>query len=115
MIALPTQTHIWIVAGVTDLRRGFTGLSGMVQTKLEQDPFSGHVFVFRGRRGHLIKVLWWDGDGLCLFAKRLEQGRFVWPQASSGTVSLSRAQLSMLLEGIDWRRPVRTAAPQLAI
>jgi transposase len=115
MIALPTPTQIWIVAGMTDLRRGFTGLSGMVQTKLEQDPFSGHVFVFRGRRGHLIKVLWWDGDGLCLFAKRLEQGRFVWPQASSGTVSLSRAQLSMLLEGIDWRRPVRTAAPQLAI
>ena len=115
MIALPTHTQIWIVAGVTDLRRGFTGLSGMVQTKLEQDPFSGHVFVFRGRRGHLIKVLWWDGDGLCLFAKRLERGRFVWPQATDGTVSLSRAQLSMLLEGIDWRRPVRTAAPQLAI
>ena len=115
MMALPTHTQIWIVAGVTDLRRGFTGLSGMVQTKLEQDPFSGHVFVFRGRRGHLIKVLWWDGDGLCLFAKRLERGRFVWPQATSGTISLSRAQLSMLLEGIDWRRPVRTAAPQLAI
>jgi len=115
MITLPSQTQIWIAAGVTDLRRGFTGLSGMVQTKLEQDPFSGHVFVFRGRRGHLIKVLWWDGDGLCLFAKRLERGRFVWPQATSGTVSLSRAQLSMLLEGIDWRRPVRTAPPQLAI
>jgi transposase len=115
MIALPAATQIWIVAGITDLRRGFTGLSGMVQTKLEQDPFSGHVFVFRGRRGHQIKVLWWDGDGLCLFAKRLERGRFVWPQASSGTVWLSRAQLSMLLEGIDWRRPVRTAAPQLAI
>ena len=115
MMAFPSQTQIWIAAGVTDLRRGFTGLSGMVQTKLEQDPFSGHVFVFRGRRGHLIKVLWWDGDGLCLFAKRLERGRFVWPQATSGTVSLSRAQLSMLLEGIDWRRPVRTASPQLAI
>ena len=115
MIAFPSQTQIWIAAGVTDLRRGFTGLSGMVHTKLEQDPFSGHVFVFRGRRGHLIKVLWWDGDGLCLFAKRLERGRFVWPQATSGTVSLSRAQLSMLLEGIDWRRPVRTAPPQLAI
>jgi transposase len=115
MIAFPSQTQIWIAAGVTDLRRGFTGLSGMVQTKLEQDPFSGHVFVFRGRRGHLIKVLWWDGDGLCLFAKRLERGRFVWPQATSGSVALSRAQLSMLLEGIDWRRPVRTAPPQLAI
>jgi transposase len=68
MIALPAGTRIWIAAGVTDLRRGFTGLSAMVQTKLEQDPFSGHVFVFRGRRGHLIKVLWWDGQGLCLFA-----------------------------------------------
>jgi transposase len=115
MMGFPAHTQIWIAAGVTDLRRGFNGLSGMVQTKLDQDPFSGHVFVFRGRRGHLIKVLWWDGDGLCLFAKRLERGRFVWPQATSGTVSLSRAQLSMLLEGIDWRRPVRTAVPQLAI
>ena len=115
MIGLAAGTQIWIVAGVTDLRRGFVGLSGMVQTALEQNPFSGQVFVFRGKRGDLIKVLWWDGDGLCLFAKRLERGRFVWPQASEGAVSLSRAQLSMLLEGIDWRRPVRTAEPQLAI
>jgi transposase len=108
MIALPAKTQIWIAAGVTDLRRGFTGLSALVQTKLEQSPFSGHVFVFRGRRGDLIKVLWFDGDGLCLFAKRLERGRFVWPQATSGAVSLTRAQLSMLLEDIDWRRPERT-------
>ena len=115
MIGLPANTRIWIAAGVTDLRRGFTGLSALVQTKLEQSPFSGHVFVFRGRRGDLIKVLWFDGDGLCLFAKRLERGRFVWPQATEGSVVLTRAQLSMLLEGIDWRRPVRTAEPQLAI
>jgi|SRR5437660_1285485 len=101
--------------GVTDLRRRFTGLSAQVQTKLEQSPFSGHVFVFRGRRGDLIKVLWFDGDGLCLFAKRLERGRFVWPQATGGTVSLTRAQLSMLLEGIDWRRPERTWEPQLPV
>jgi transposase len=99
MIAPPANTQIWIAAGVTDLRRGFTGLSALVQTKLEQTPFSGQVFVFRGRRGDLIKVLWFDGDGLCLFSKRLERGRFVWPQASSGTVALTRAQLSMLLEG----------------
>ena len=105
MIGLPAGTHIWIAAGVTDLRRGFDGLSAIAQTALEQNPFSGHVFVFRGRRGDLIKLLWWDGDGLCLFAKRLERGRFVWPKAESGTVSLTRAQLSMLLEGIDWRRP----------
>jgi transposase len=115
MITLPAGTQIWIAAGVTDLRRGFTGLSAVVQTTLEQDPFGGHVFVFRGRRGDLIKVLWWDGDGLCLFAKRLERGRFVWPKAESGTVSLTRATLAMLLEGIDWRRPVRTAAPELAV
>jgi transposase len=111
MMALPTGTNIWIAAGVTDLRRGFTGLSAVAQTVLEQDPYSGHVFVFRGRRGDLIKLLWWDGDGLCLFAKRLERGRFIWPQVEQGAVSLSRAQLSMLLEGIDWRRPIRTNSP----
>ena len=91
MIAWPANTRIWIAAGVTDLRRGFTGLSALVQTKLEQSPFSGQVFVFRGRRGDLIKVLWFDGDGLCLFAKRLERGRFVWPQATSGTVRRERS------------------------
>jgi transposase len=115
MIALPANTRIWIAAGVTDMRRGFTGLSAQVQMALEQQPFSGHVFVFRGRRGDLIKLLWFDGDGLCLFAKRLERGRFIWPKAENGAVSLTRAQLSMLLEGIDWRRPVRTAESLLAI
>ena len=115
MIGLAAGTRIWIVAGVTDLRRGFTGLSGMVQAALQESPFSGQVYIFRGRRGDLIKVLWFDGDGLCLFAKRLERGRFIWPQATSGTVSLTPAQLAMLLEGIDWRRPVRTQAPQLAV
>ena len=115
MIGLPAGTRIWIVAGVTDMRRGFVGLSGMVQTALQEQPFSGDVYIFRGRRGDLIKVLWFDGDGLCLFAKRLEKGRFIWPQAINGTVSLTPAQLSMLLEGIDWRRPVRTQTPQLAV
>jgi transposase len=115
MITVSAGSRIWIAAGVTDVRRGFIGLSAMVQTVLSENPFSGHLFVFRGRRGDLIKVLWFDGDGLCLFAKRLERGRFVWPKAESGTISLSRAQLSMLLEGIDWRRPLRTASPQLAI
>jgi transposase len=75
VIELRTGTRIWIAAGVTDLRRGFNGLSAQVQTVLEQQPFSGHVFVFRGRRGDMIKLLWFDGDGLCLFAKRLERGR----------------------------------------
>ena len=115
MIGLPSNTRIWIAAGVTDLRRGFTGLSALVQTKLEQNPLSGQVFIFRGRRGDLVKLIWFDGDGLCLFAKRLERGRFVWPQATEGIVSLTRAQLSMLLEGIDWRRPERTWDPQLVV
>jgi transposase len=115
MISPPAGARVWIAAGVTDLRRGFTGLSAIAQTVLQQDPFGGQVFVFRGRRGDLIKLLWWDGDGLCLFAKRLERGRFIWPQADSGTVSLTRAQLSMLLEGIDWRRPARTWKPEMAV
>ena len=115
MIALPAGTRIWIAAGVTDMRKGFDGLSGQVQTVLDQQPFSGHVFVFRGRRGDIVKLLWFDGDGLCLFSKRLERGRFIWPKAESGTVSLSRAQLSMLLEGIDWRRPQRTWTPEIAV
>ncbi len=115
MITLPAGTRIWIAAGVTDMRRGFTGLSAQVQTALDENPLSGHVFVFRGRRGDLIKVLWFDGDGLCLLAKRLERGRFVWPHATNGTVSLTRAQLSMLLEGIDWRRPARTWQPEAVV
>ena len=115
MIGPPSNTQIWIAAGVTDLRRGFTGLSALVQNKLEKNPLSGQVFIFRGRRGDLVKLIWFDGDGLCLFSKRLERGRFVWPQAAEGTVSLTRAQLSMLLEGIDWRRPERTWDPQLAV
>jgi transposase len=78
VIALPTGTRIWIAAGVTDIRRGFHGLSAQVQTVLRQQPLSGYVFVFRGRRGDIVKVLWFDGDGLCLLAKRLERGRFVW-------------------------------------
>ena len=114
MIALPAGTRVWIAAGVTDLRRGMDGLAALVQTALSEDPFSGHVFAFRGRRGDLIKILWWSGDGLCLFSKRLERGRFVWPQATSGSVHLTQAQLSMLLEGIDWRRPERTWTPQQA-
>jgi transposase len=115
MIGPPAGTRIWIVAGITDMRRGFIGLAGMVQTALEENPFSGQVYIFRGPRGDLIKVLWFDGDGLCLFAKRLERGRFIWPQATSGVVSLTPAQLSMLLEGIDWRHPVRSAAPEMVV
>jgi len=114
MIALPTGTRVWLAAGVTDMRKGMDGLAALVQTALAENPFSGHIFVFRGRRGDLVKLLWFDGDGVCLLAKRLERGRFVWPQAANGSVALSPAQLSMLLEGIDWRRPTRTWTPELA-
>lgn len=111
MIGLPAGTRIWLAAGVTDMRSGFNGLAAKVETALQADPFSGHVFVFRGKRGDLLKILWWSGDGLFLLAKRLERGRFLWPQATEGSVSLSAAQLSMLLEGIDWRHVERTQRP----
>ena len=114
MIGLPSGTRIWLAAGLTDMRRGFDGLAALAQNALAQEPFSGHVFVFRGRRGDIIKLLWWDGQGMCLFAKRLEKGWFIWPQADSGSVSLTPAQLSMLLEGIDWRMPLRTWQPTRA-
>ena len=114
MIAPPPGVRVWLACGHTDMRRGFDGLSSLVQQQLGQDPFSGQLFVFRGRRGDLVKVLSWDGQGLCLFAKRLEKGRFVWPQAKDGAVSLTSAQLSMLLEGIDWRMPARTWRPEMA-
>jgi transposase len=114
MIGLPSSTRIWLAAGVTDMRRGMDGLAALVQSALEDNPFSGHVFIFRGKRGDLVKLLWWSGDGMNLYAKRLERGRFIWPQATSGSVCLSAAQLSMLLEGIDWRRPERTWQPTRA-
>ena len=80
MIALPTGTRIWLAAGVTDMRRGMDGLAALAQVALEQDPFSGHVFAFRGRRGDLVKLLWWSGDGMNLYVKRLERGHFIWPR-----------------------------------
>lgn len=111
---MPTGTRVWIAAGITDMRKGMNGLAAIAQTALDERPFSGDVFVFRGKRGDLVKLLWWSGDGMNLYAKRLERGRFVWPQAANGAVHLTAAQLSMLLEGIDWRRPVRTWQPQFA-
>jgi transposase len=110
MMGLPAGTRIWIAAGVTDMRCGFQGLAAKVQSVLEDNPFGGDVFVFRGRRGDTLKVLWSTGDGLCLLSRRLEAGRFVLPQAEGGKIHLTTAQLSMLLEGIDWRQPRRTVA-----
>ncbi|HHJ1094536.1 TPA: IS66 family insertion sequence element accessory protein TnpB, partial [Escherichia coli] len=104
---LPSGTKIWLVAGITDMRNGFNGLAAKVPTALKDDPMSGHVFIFRGRSGSQVKLLWSTGDGLCLLTKRLERGRFAWPSARDGKVFLTQAQLAMLLEGIDWRQPKR--------
>ncbi len=113
MIGLPANTRVWLAAGHTDMRKGFDGLAAQVQGTLAANPFGGHVFVFRGRRGDIVKLLWFDGQGL-LLAKCLERERFVWPSATQGRVVLTAAQLSMLLEGIDWRMPARTHTPSLA-
>jgi transposase len=114
MITIPAGMRVYLAMGPTDMRKGFDGLSVLAQETLRQDPFSGHLFVFRGKRGDLVKILYWDGQGFCLFAKRLEKGRFVWPVTREGSVTLTPAQLSMLLEGIDWRAPQRTWQPTLA-
>jgi transposase len=112
---VPSGTRIWLVAGSTDMRRGYDGLSALVQTHLSADPFSGELYIFRGRRGDRIKCLWYDGTGVCLFCKRLEGTHFVWPQADTGTVHLTAAQLSMLLEGLEWRRIQPSWKPQVAV
>ena len=115
MIAIPAGMRVYLAMGPTDMRKGFDGLAALAQQALQQDPFSGHLFVFSGRRGDLLKVLYWDGQGFCLFAKRLEKGRFIWPVTTDGVVRLTLAQLSMLLEGINWRAPIRTDRPSLAL
>ena len=115
MFSLSNSHRYYLYQKVCDMRKGFDGLAALAQQALQQDPFSGHLFVFRGRRGDLLKVLYWDGQGFCLFAKRLEKGRFIWPVTTDGVVRLTPAQLSMLLEGIDWRAPIRTDRPSLAL
>lgn len=114
MIAFAPGVRVWLATGHTDMRKGFPGLALLVQEKLKTDPHSGHLFVFRGRRGGLVKVIWHDGQGACLFSKRLERGRFIWPTPTDGAVTISPAQLGYLLEGIDWRAPQQTWRPELA-
>lgn len=109
MLNIPVGVRIWLVASLTDMRRGVDGLSALVQTVLSADVLSGQMFIFRGRRGDRVKILWHDTDGFCLLYKRLDRGRFVWTQAADGAVLLTPAQLATLLEGIDWRRVHRSA------
>ena len=89
-----------------DLRGSFNRLYSLVIEQLREDPLSGHLFVFTNRRRNRLKVLYWDGSGLCLFAKRLEKGRFVWPPAINERLHLTPGQLDLLIEGMDWRRTV---------
>lgn len=114
MIGFPPGVRVWLATGHCDMRKGFPGLALLVQEKLKTDPHSGHLFVFRGRKGGLVKVIWHDGQGACLFSKRLERGRFIWPTPSEGAVTISPAQLGYLLEGIDWRAPQQTWRPEVA-
>ncbi len=102
---------MWLATGVTDMRRGVSTLAAQAEKVLAEDPYSGHLFVFQGRRGDLLKIIWWDSQGACLFSKSLEKGRFGWPAAKDGKISVTPVQLSMLLEGIDWRKPKKTWRP----
>ena len=112
MIPVPSGVRVWLATGHTDMRKGYQSLALLVQETLKRDPHGGHLFVFRGRRGDLLKILWHDGQGQCLFSKRLERGRFLWPSPAYGTVAISPAQLGYLLSGIDWRAPQYTWRPQ---
>lgn len=111
MIPVPSGVRVWLATGHTDMRKGFAGLALQVQEVLRRDPHGGHLFVFCGRRGDLLKVIWHGGQGACLFSKRLERGRFLWPSPADGIVTITPAQLGYLLEGIDWRMPQRSWRP----
>jgi transposase len=114
MIAAPPGVRVYLACGTTDMRRGMAGLAMQVQQTLEQTPFDGTVFAFRGKRAGLIKVLWHDGIGLCMLTKRLERGHFIWPMTGTGAISLTASQLATLLEGCEWRAQAASLRPKLA-
>ena len=115
MIAVPAGLRIVVAARPIDFRNGLDGLAALVQQAMRENPFAGALFVFRAKRADRVKILAWDGTGLCLFHKRLEKGRFVWPPVQDGVIRLSAAQLGLLLEGLDWSRvrPKPVTAPLL--
>jgi transposase len=114
MIPVPSGVRVWIATGHTDMRRGMNSLALQIQEGLKRNPHAGDLYVFRGRRGDLIKIIWHDGLGMSLYAKRLERGHFIWPSPAAGVVAISPAQLAYLLEGIDWRNPQLTWRPTAA-
>jgi transposase len=115
MIPVPSGVRVWLAAGHTDMRRGMNSLALQVQEALKHDPHGGDLYVFRGKRGDLIKILWHDGIGMSLYAKRLERGRFIWPApGADGAVAIAASQLAYMLDGIDWRNPQHTWRPVAA-
>jgi transposase len=115
MLVVPAGIRVYLACGITDMRKGMVGLAMLVQQTLKEDPFGGAIYAFRGRRAGLIKLIWHDGVGLCMLTKRLEQGQFAWPSTDTGgRIALSAAQLAALLDGCEWRAPVRPRGPQLA-
>ncbi len=115
MIPVRSDVRIWLATGCTDMRRGMFGLALQVQQGLKRDPHAGDLYIFRGRRGTYLKALHWDGSGICLFAKRLERHRFVWPPLVEGGVVLTAAQFGLLIEAMDWRRTIAPAAPRIPV
>lgn len=111
MIPVPGGVRVWLAGGVTDMRCGMNSLALKVQEGLGRDPHAGDLYLFRGRRGDLIKCLWHDGLGMSLYVKRLDRGKFIWPAPSGGCVAISGPQLAYLLDGIDWRNPHYTMRP----
>jgi transposase len=100
----PGPVRVLMAMQPVDFRKGMNGLAALVQEQLKADPFSGTIYCFRSKRADRVKLVFWDGTGLCLFCKRLEDGKFRWPRVQDGVMRLSAAQLSALLEGLDWSR-----------
>ncbi|MGH7442647.1 MAG: IS66 family insertion sequence element accessory protein TnpB [bacterium] len=107
MLTIPPMMRVFVCVEPTDMRKGFDGLSGMAMEVLKQNPQSGHFFVFRNRAGDKLKILYWGGDGMILWCKRLERGTFELPKGEGGGVEITTAQLSMLIDGVSLSSPMR--------
>ena len=114
MIVPSGAVRVLVATRPVDFRKGMDGLAALVRESLGSDPYSGVIYVFRAKRADRVKLVWWDGSGLCLFAKRLENGGFHWPAIEDGTIKLSGAQLAALIEGMEWTRvrAVEARTPQ---
>lgn len=104
MIGPSGNVRVMVATKPVDFRKGAEGLAVLVGETMKADPFSGAIYVFRAKRADRVKLIYWDGTGVCLFAKRLEDGKFRWPSVQDGVMRLSAAELSALLEGLDWKR-----------